>query len=273
MSAKKNSGEKKKTVNIRKKKIDSGEKKKIDSGEKKKTVNTRKKKVSSEKKVSSPKKTTKSSIISCAKIIIKMLSFLLITAFEANAFINVSNDFKSFIKILLVALPVSIVYNVNIKTPTKIDSKKNVIKLPLSKFKFIIKKILSVINPMIFYLGSTITLITAIIFIKTFINIANTSPTFKKEDINEIYKTIIDTFTKDLTVKTALENMSIPYINDNSIVSIIKNYYPSDKINEILNSASNVANNTIKYFRSFTSNLEFPTKMTSVPASIMPPPT
>jgi len=167
---------------------------------------------------------------------------------------NQTNDFTTFLRILSDTLNISYSYSVGNKRPTKVVSKKNVIKLPLSTFKLNIKKMLSIVNPMIFNMGPTTTLITAIIFIKLFIELANINPDYNNEDINDIYNTLIDIYKENLTIQNTLRNIPLKEFYDNNIVYLLKSYYPNYKIKEIQASVFNIAINTIKYLKSFTNN-------------------
>jgi len=213
--------------------------KKINSNSKKKIISSSKKTNSNSKKkiISSSKKPIKSSIYSKIKYVVYLLVYTITTMITTTAFAYFySNNFKIFVSLVISSLSLNYLHNKHIKTPTKVDSQKNIIKLPLSTFKFYVKKLVKMIEPLLSVMSSSLKLLAILFLINGIIEVSVQYYNSKEG----MYKFLKGLFISDKNIKECLNKIPYKVFLKNNIPDIIKKYFPNtnmdnlDEVNKIL---------------------------------------
>jgi len=196
---------------------------------------------SKNKIISSSKKPTKSSIYSKIKYIVYILTYTITTIITTLAFKHFySNNFKIFASLVISTLPISYMYNKHMKTPTKVDSQKNIIKLPLSTFKFYVKKLVKILKPAISVMSSSLKLLAFLLLADAIFELSKQY----KESKKGIVEFVGDLFTSNKIVDKAeldkinyndfnkyYEDFYVNFFNEN-IYNIINEKFPNINIRD-----------------------------------------
>jgi len=177
---------------------------------------------SKKKIISSSKKPTKSFIDRIFNYVVYILTYFITTMITTTAFgYFYSNNFKIFASLVISTLSISYMYNNHIKTPTKVDSQKNIIKLPLSTFKSYVKKLVKMIEPLLSVMSSSLKLFTVLILIKTIYELS--------KQYNKSYEKMIDYLLLLFNLTDNKEKYKL--FLENNIERIVKLCFPNIDIN------------------------------------------
>ena len=145
-----------------------------------------------------------------------------------------SNNFKIFVSLVISTLSLNYLHNNHMKTPTKVDSQKNIIKLPLSTFKSYVKKIVKMIEPLLSVMSLSLKIFTVFTLIDTFFEL---SKEYNKshEEMVIYFKSLFSSYNYDEVTKISYNT----FLKENK-ERIIKLCFPNinmdnpDEVNKIV---------------------------------------
>jgi len=214
----------------------SNSKNKINSSNSKKKITNNSKKQT----IINAIKTTQSWLIFIFKLI---LAIIMITKRDIK--------FSKFLIVILITLIAKPIKNNFIKTPTKVDSQKNIIKLPLSTFKLFLKRMFKIMEPVFSIMNYSIRIIFVIFLVKIVLDVYKIYfPESNAKDNIEIFKYLEDLLKSNETVHKAFNEIPFKSLFESLFekikINIQENIQEIDIKKYIYKIASSVSDKALK---------------------------